>query len=107
MCSGLNVNKNVNSRINLLFLGAFGWNTPTKIKLIREVTFSLTSNLYTILMQKFTNCVNPRYIQYLHQCLLSRPTLDLTQEHPILQTAQESVKIKFVVSHFNNHDVLE
>jgi len=44
-----------------------GWDVPTKIKLIRKLTFLLTSNPLHILMQKslksVVNCINPR-LQY-------------------------------------------
>jgi len=50
-----------------------GWNAPTKIKIIREITFLLTTNLLHILMQKLLksmiNSINPRYIQYFDQFL--------------------------------------
>jgi len=51
----------------------FNCDAPTKIKLIRELTFLLTSNPLHILLQKLLksmiNCITPIYIQHLDQCL--------------------------------------
>jgi len=59
--------------VNSTVLPDQGWNAPTKIRLICDLTFLSTSIPLHILKQKLLkliiNSVNPRSIQHLDQCL--------------------------------------